>query len=218
MIQITQAGLEWTNRAKELAGLTHQFSAVHCVRLERFLDARLTALVCERISGSQFRDELHAGVASDQGLTDEATTALLHLLVNDEDVLSAVREITGTSVAGFSGRVYRMIPGAGHHDSWHSDATDDRMVGISINLSPGTYSGGLFQLRRVQSEQILYEVANIGPGDAILFRIDREFVHRVSPLEGTSAKIAFAGWFSPHAEFASMFKHAAKRASGEALE
>ena len=93
------------------------------------------------------------------------------------------------------GRVYRMIPGSGHYDSWHSDMIGHRMIGMSINLSPEPYSGGVFQLRERDSEQILYEVANTGLGDAILFRLADHLQHRITDVDGTIPKTAFAGWF-----------------------
>jgi len=33
------------------------------------------------------------------------------------------------------------------HDDWHNDCCDSRLIGVSVNLSPEPYNGGVFQLR-----------------------------------------------------------------------
>ena len=65
---------------------------------------------------------------------------------------------------------------------------------MSINLEPIPYAGGVLQIRLRQSEEIIEEVDNVGPGDAILFRIDGALQHRATPVT-SGVKTAFAGWF-----------------------
>jgi len=88
----------------------------------------------------------------------------------------------------------------GNHESWHGDddadaALNNRMVTLSVNLSSGTYDGGVLELRRRGSDRLLHRVANTGPGDAILFRIDDALEHRVTDVAGAVPKMAWAGWF-----------------------
>ena len=79
---------------------------------------------------------------------------------------------------------------------------------MSVNLGPRPYDGGVFQLRRRGSEDILCELPNVVPGDAILFQISKELVHQVTPVVGTEPKTAFAGWFvSSGEEFFSTIRH-----------
>ena len=66
---------------------------------------------------------------------------------------------------------------------------------MSLNVGSDCYSGGVFQLRRKGSEEILVEAPNNVPGDAIVFRISREFQHRVTEVTSSDPKTAFAGWF-----------------------
>jgi hypothetical protein len=107
-----------------------------------------------------------------------------------------VRECTGChAITRFEGRVYRMVPGTDHHDSWHDDAGEGRLVGMSLNLGPRPYMGGCFQLREKSERAVPRELPNIIPGNAILFRISPTLAHRVTPVEGIEAKTAFAGWF-----------------------
>ncbi len=90
-----------------------------------------------------------------------------------------------------------MMPKRGHYDSWHSDIDlkTERMVAMSINLSPRIYRGGSLQIRYKKSKKIIQEITNIGLGDAIIFRVDPRLEHRVTDLKGKEAKTAFAGWF-----------------------
>jgi hypothetical protein len=66
---------------------------------------------------------------------------------------------------------------------------------MSINLSLEEYQGGELQIRETRSGKIVSEIANTGLGDAVLFPISPELEHRVLPVRGDRAKIAFAGWF-----------------------
>src|SRR5207237_8656272 len=91
---------------------------------------------------------------------------------------------------------YRMTPNSSHHDAWHTDNTDGRLVAMSLNLSPQVYEGGVFQMRERESEQFLVEFANCGLGDAILFPISENLVHRVTEVQGNEPKTAFSGWFN----------------------
>lgn len=45
------------------------------------------------------------------------------------------------------------------------------------------------------SDEIIQEIHNTGYGDALLFRISKQLMHRVQEVIGDIPKIAFAGWF-----------------------
>jgi hypothetical protein len=66
---------------------------------------------------------------------------------------------------------------------------------MSVNLSPEIYGGGTLQLRNAHTRRVLREVANTGPGDAILFQIAPDLQHPVTAVTGAVPKSAFAGWF-----------------------
>ena len=96
-----------------------------------------------------------------------------------------------------------MIPDCGHYDSWHDDLIEHRIIAMSINLSTEIYSGGLLQIRNRNSEEIIQEVANVGFGDAIVFRLANSLQHRITNVEGIVPKTAFAGWFRSQPDFLS---------------
>ncbi len=83
---------------------------------------------------------------------------------------------------------------------------DCRLVAISINLSEEIYSGGILQIRERNVEKFLHEVANVGFGDAILFRVADQLVHRITEVTGEASKTAFAGWFKSQPSFLSLLK------------
>src|SRR6185295_5586851 len=77
---------------------------------------------------------------------------------------------------------------------WHSDMDGNRMVTLSVNLGD-PYEGGVLQLRERPSNRVVHEVANTGPGDAILFALGDHLEHRVGAVTGGTTKMALAGWF-----------------------
>ncbi len=138
---------------------------------------------------------------------DNAVFRLLHFLMHDPRLFEIIRRITGCGRIGcFVGRVYRFVPGARHYDSWHSDVIYHRMIAVSTNLGRGIYTGGIFQMRKAHSLRIIHEAANTGPGDAIIFRISPGLRHRVTTVEGSVPKTAFAGWFCSRPDFYAFLK------------
>jgi hypothetical protein len=77
---------------------------------------------------------------------------------------------------------------------------------MSINLSRELYSGGRLQIRDHVSGEIVSEVANAGIGDAVIFRLSDRFQHRITDVEGTASKTAFAGWFRAQPDFMSLLR------------
>lgn len=65
---------------------------------------------------------------------------------------------------------------------------------MSINLGL-PFEGGVLQIARTDADELLAEVANTGPGDAVLFRIAPWLRHRVGSVTGDFSRTAYAGWF-----------------------
>ena len=213
MIQLTRSGPTLPASA-DLARLRAQFDRQYCIRLEGFLAPALLRFIHDRLEVAEFTERVHDDISAELCLQHDAALDLLHFLGNDERLFTLVQQLTGCSRIGcFLGRIYRMVPGSGHYDSWHADAIDHRLIGMSVNLGAQRYNGGLFQLRECRSPEILCEVANTGPGDAILFRIANQLVHQVTAVEGTIPKTAFAGWFRSEPEFRSLLADRARRGS-----
>lgn len=196
MIQIARDIARWDPTAVREARA--HFEARHWIKLRGFLTGPLLARVQDGIRRATFTEVIHRGVSPpsiDVCMEPNPTAALLELLCNDAALFTAVEAATGCApLTRFSGFVYRLSPGTGHHHNWHNDMIQNRKVAISVNLEPAPYEGGVLQIRRRESEEILAEVENVGAGDAILFRIDAALQHRATAVT-SGVKTAFAGWF-----------------------
>jgi len=195
VIVVDRRGTRQHGSEADFARLRAELDRTTCVLLPGFLDASLLGEAWSLLEGAKFEEHRHGELALDQRALPGPLGALLSLVLNDPPLLAFVSALAGSKVDGFEGRVYRMLAGAGHFDTWHSDAGRDRRVAISINLQRGTVPTAPLQIRRRDSETVLHEVVNATPGDAVLFRVDDVHVHRIKPMEGAGTRIACAGWF-----------------------
>ena len=168
-----------------------------------FLEPTLTDEIRAQIARGEFREFAHGSLATELRLEPGVCTGLLHFIVNDPSLFRLVESLSGSrGIRAFAGRVYRRFPGGRHYDNWHGDLADQRrLVGMSVNLSTEVYDGGVFELRDVETERPLASLANVGFGDAILFRLAHSIEHRVSDVTGACPKTAFAGWFFAGLDF-----------------
>jgi hypothetical protein len=196
MIHLTKAGLTGSGDLVELA---NQFEQLHSFCLPRLLDPELMEKISAQLKHCEWITREDGTIAKEAVPSDLSPANVLNFVANTSEFLDLMRRVTNChSIMSFGGRIYRMEPGADHFDSWHADLGTthcDRLVGMSINLSPRPYQGGVFRLRNEASAEILCELSNTGPGDAIFFRISSALRHMVTTLVGTEPKTAFAGWF-----------------------
>jgi hypothetical protein len=195
VIQIGRRGL--ISDPAQISEFRAEFRVRHCIRLPQLLEPALLEFVQRRLEQTQWKTKIHDDDIGEEYVThDRELLAVLHFVSNALKFREAIHEIAGCCpLRLFRGRVYQMNPATGHHDNWHDDNCDSRLVGMSINLSRRDYRGGLFQLRDRQSGSMLVQIANTGLGDALIFRISSELEHRISDVEGDEPKTAFAGWF-----------------------
>jgi hypothetical protein len=180
----------------ERARLSAEFTAKHCVLISNLLHPELLAVIQRGLAAAPFESFSHGALGQELITTDRVLLSALHFVANIPSFLEAVRRITGLpAITFFAGRLYRMLPSPEHWDEWHNDRVDGRLVGMSVNLTPELYSGGVFKLRRADTREMLRKVANTGFGDANLFRISKELEHHVTAVTGTVPRTAFAGWF-----------------------
>lgn len=175
-----------------------EFRKFHCFRLQRFIEHELLRTLREKVEEAGFYTRVHPqDIGKEFCMKSQSSVSLLlDFLANDIRLFELIRKITGCPPIGcFTGRVYRMSAGSGHYDQWHNDMSENRLIGMSINLSTRKFEGGSFELRHAKSRKLIREICNNGFGDAILFRISKKLEHRVADVTGKSAKTAYAGWF-----------------------
>jgi 2OG-Fe(II) oxygenase superfamily len=205
VLQLTRRGSVWHDDGA-LPGLRDEFTTHHSVLLPALVEPQLLARIQADIARAQFREFAHGAIATELKMQPNASIGLLQFLVNDRALYRLVENVSGCRpIRMFQGRVYRRLPGQ-HHDSWHTDVHEERLVGMSLNLSAEPYEGGAFEIRRADTERLLVSIANTGLGDAHLFRISPALEHRVTDVRGTRPKTAYAGWFGGVRDYHSEFR------------
>jgi hypothetical protein len=204
VIQIKRDG---SVSAHQVEDLRAQFARHQCVVLPQLLEPELLTFLLSKVSVArlvtkqeQERDEEFGEVL----FVPETEPALFvfHLLLNNRRLFQVIEQITGClPVGNFSGRIHRSDAGAAHHIAWHGDNADHRLLGLTMNLSTVDYGGGLFQLRRKASEEVICEVARQPAGDAFIFRIAPDLQHRLTVVESHGYRTVGVGWFRGHPDF-----------------
>lgn len=202
LVRFSRTGLVVSATDADIERLREQFEREHVIRFRGLLDAEHVALVQRYLDEGDFAPREHPGIGTELCLRDGRAVRLLFFFANDPDLWDVIQRVTGCARIGcFTGRVYRIDPAGGDYDTWHTDARQTRMIGMSLNLGRAPYQGGCFQLRDRATRAMLGEAPNVTPGDAIVFRIDDALEHWITPLAGTAPKIAFAGWFRTEPDF-----------------
>jgi hypothetical protein len=212
MIQLTRSGLTCPS-PDEIDRLNAEFARHHAVRLPGFLEPTLLGQVAQAVAVARFSERVHAHLkppTTDLGLDDPGALGRLLVLFNDGGLFRFIEGMTGCDRIGmFQGTVYKMLPGIHHLDSWHDDNGQGRLTAMTLNLSPDGFAGGLLQVRAGEPPGVVYDVANTGFGDAIVFRVADGFEHRVTPVEPGPVKIAWTGWFRRAPSFHEVLRGAA---------
>ncbi len=203
MIRIDKSGIVTSAKTQEQKQhLREVFDASHFLRLPDLISPELLEELYAQILQSSWEPRSHEGIGEEVCINDHAIEGLINFLLNDQELFALIEGITGCSPIGsFAGRVYRMVPGSGHFDSWHSDFGEYRMLALTINLSKETYQGGTLEIRQRATQSKLRQIPNTEFGHAILFRLDSKLEHRVTNIEGNVPKTAFAGWFRSEPKF-----------------
>ena len=194
-----------------------EFVAKNCTVLPKLLDGELLQDVRDGVRQAKFHPRSHYG---DLGVelcmdSNETVLGLLHFLVNRSSVFEVIQLVAGCeAIKCFKGRVYRMLPETGHYDGWHDDNSSHRLVALSMNLSEETYEGGATQIRKAKTKEAVCEMSNTGIGDGIIIRIDSTLQHRITRVEGSAEKTAFAGWFCSEPDYRELNAKAALDVNG----
>lgn len=206
VVRLSQSRTTLLGSSGDVAAARAAFERDHILRLKALLDPGLVAALPVGVEAADYVDNVHTGIKTELSMAPNASLGLLMLAANDPVFITRVAEITGVDARSFLGRVYRMVPAQGHHDAWHTDCVDDRVLALSVNLSASPYDGGQLHIRDRDTGDPLVEAANVGAGDALLFRVHPSLEHRVGDVVGAHPKTAFAGWFRSSVGFAAMLR------------
>jgi hypothetical protein len=192
MIQLSRNGVADTS---DVAALQQEFHRTRTFRIPGLIEQNVLASLLDRLERSAWTVREHKKIGMEASPEDSVVVYSLNFLANRPEFLDAARRITGIDgIKAFKGRIYRLADST-HYDSWHDDCTGTRLLGMSVNLGRIPYAGGVFRLREQDSDTLLCELPNTGPGDSIFFQIKKGLEHMVTAVEGVVPKTAFAGWF-----------------------
>jgi hypothetical protein len=201
VIQISNRHTVRTASDQAFADARTRFARQGYLKLAAVIEPDFLRIVTDALDHSEFYTRMHEGIGSELCASPSPLTGALELAFNDPVLFGLIDELTSCGTIGcFEGRIYRMVPGEAHYDSWHSDVGEDRLLALSVNLGREPADGGLLQIRRADSAELV-EVENRTPGDAVIFRIDPAFRHRVGPVLGAHPRTAYAGWFRTQPDY-----------------
>jgi len=207
VIEITanRTVVSWS--AGEFAGARQRLLECGYVKLEAFIRPPLLDAILQAIGRTPFYRRVHDGIGVEMCAEPGPASGVLEFLTNDRTIRDTIADLAGCPPIGcFEGRIYRIVPGTDHHDSWHSDVGQDRLLALSINLGVEPFEGGQLQIRQAATQAIVGEVENRTVGDAVLFRIDPSLRHRVAPVSGGVSRTAYAGWFRARPAYTDLLK------------
>jgi len=203
MITLTKSGFVVCDN-ETIEKSRQEFAQKHCTILPDLIERNLLEKVIQHIEGASFYENHHLTInnvlfASDQSIsTKNIALHEVNFLLNNKQLFRFIEQVTGCpEIRGFSGRIYRTMPGQEHYLDWHDDTSDrNRLVGISINLGKEKFEGGVFRIRRKGSEFNLKEVSCTAAGYAHLFNISPQLEHSVTRVTGNTPRTVCAGWFT----------------------
>ena len=187
-----------------LSNYQDEFRNTHSFVIQNFFCTSLQELINPYLSQAEFVLSSHSGtedvlIAKEYAVTRESLIHnLLYFYLNKPEVLETVKKITQfDNIKSFMGRIYKFEADENCFDSWHRDISkkEDRMVGISVNLSNSAYTGGEFTIRNKNTHKIYRKVKHDNWGGVHFFRIHPDLEHKVNKVTGTNPRIAYAGWF-----------------------
>ena len=220
MIRLTTRGPvvvrddEWITQQRE-------FARRHCVVFRGFVDASILERVPRMLETSRFFTSEHIGKnnkvisASEVLMYDtEPLACMFFFLVNQPRLFEAMTEFTGCEmpIRYFMGRFRKQLPG-GEGFRWHDDRERkrERLVGLSINLSPEPFVGGSFRIRNKETGEVLRAVtaSRFRFGDACLFRVHDSLEHMLSVVRGGPPRYNYVGWFTGARDYRKVLREAA---------
>jgi hypothetical protein len=204
VIQIKQSGKVLTNGIDQLRS---EFARKSCVRLPQLIEPSLFKHLMRKVTAARLvtkfeHDEDEAFGKILFAPSSEPALFVFHLLLNNRDLFQVVQKITGClPIGNFVGRIHSSICGADHHIGWHGDNADNRILGLTIDLSNSAYEGGVFELRRKDSPEIICSIPRQLPGDAFVFLISPQLQHRLTLIESGGPRTVGVGWFRSQPPF-----------------
>jgi len=183
-----------------------EFELTNCIFVPEFLSGDILENVLKKLEQATFETKFETDRTNKLGKVlfvplNEPVAFAFRLLFNNPDLFSMLQEITQCGhIGNFVGRIHRSLGGEDHAIEWHSDNADNRLLAMTLCLGTDDYTGGKFQLRSIDNENIIREFGQLQAGDAIIFKISPGLKHRLTNLE-TGRRTVGVGWFRSAPDF-----------------
>jgi hypothetical protein len=182
----------------ELKQLANEFGIKRVSLIPNFLTSHSLTFLQKALDSSNIIEEVKRGEGNtfqEQHIDSPKALFVLNGIFQNKKIFhdfSFISNVLVDSVAG--GRIYKLRSNNEDQINWHQDDwVKYRLLGFSLNLSKKTFEGGSFEIRELNSNVIHSVHSN--PGDLHIFKIDEKLEHRVLPVTGPTARMAYAGWF-----------------------
>jgi hypothetical protein len=177
--------------------LAAQFAQRHVLELPDLIQPDLLETLGPAINGARFVPCSEAGVGARLRERPTRLGNLLCFLLQRQVLRDWLARITGASpLLAVTGAVARFEHGGGQSLDWHNDRDQSgRVLAVTINIGDMPYDGGVFQMRRCDTGEILFEHNHRRPGSALVFRVSKALEHRVTPVSAGGPRTVFSGWY-----------------------
>jgi hypothetical protein len=189
--------------AESDAALAAQFAQLHVLELPDLIQPDVMKQLAPTIRAARFVPRAVDGVGPRLRERPTRLGNLLCLLLQRDALRDWLERITGVSpLAAVTGAVARFECGGGQALDWHNDIHHTgRMLAVTINIGDLPYEGGVFEMKRRDSGEILFRHNHRRPGSALVFRVSKALEHRVTPVSAGGPRTVFSGWYlAPRAQ------------------
>jgi Rps23 Pro-64 3,4-dihydroxylase Tpa1-like proline 4-hydroxylase len=163
-------------------------------------DAFAPALLTKLLSAAdrtRFRGDNVEGLGTREVEQPQLVGSIINLLLQRAELLHWLKQVTGrAALAGVEGRLVRARAGAGDALDWHDDLKEaGRELGVTVGLTDTAFTGGRFELRRLNDATSARFFDHTRPGTILIFDLGADLEHRVLSVKSGGPRRVYTGWF-----------------------
>jgi 2OG-Fe(II) oxygenase superfamily len=173
------------------------FAGPQALVLEGVIAPEFCTKLEHRAAATSFIDDDVPDIGTRRVESPQRVGAALSLLLARPALLRWLEEATGIGpLRATAGRLVETHANGRDALNWHSDmGTEGRMLGVVINLSDQPFVGGRFDMRVAGAAELHFSYQHDSPGSMLIFAVNNQLEHRVTPLISGGPRRVYAGWF-----------------------
>ncbi|MDB5678820.1 2OG-Fe(II) oxygenase [Sphingomonas bacterium] len=173
------------------------FAGQRAIVCRDIFDAALFPRLLTAASTTQFRDDYVVELGTRAVEEPQRVGGTINVLLQRPNLFRWLEAVTGrTGLAGAEGRLVQTRSGGGDALEWHNDLQQvRRALGVTISFTDTIYTGGLFEMRRVDDPASARCFDHARAGTALIFDLGNDIEHRVHPVASGGPRRVFTGWF-----------------------